>query len=347
MEKSRIQDIITKSILEEASSDELLLLEQRRKESQTNENLYNEYKTIWDASADYEPVNFQPNVEAAYQKHLHLINSEKSNIVQLAASEKTKQKNILYKSSNQEISSHKTRFFTLRRLTSVAALFVMAFGAMVVFNTMNTTSITAEDGVTFASLEDGSSIWLDEGSSISYKRGFGKDHRDIQLDGKAFFDVERNEKVAFNISSNDINVSVLGTSFTVDTRNDNNIVAVKSGKVAVTAKDNQITLTANEKAIFKNDEFIEETATIEDVIWRNSNLSFNNAPLEQVVADINLFHDNKIVLGNNQHLDCPFTARSLAKAPFENIIKVLESAYDIEADHQANGSVLLTITECK
>ena len=338
MDKIRIQDIITKSILEEASSSELMMLENWRKESKKNENLYQEYATIWDASSNYRPIDFQLKADLAFNKHLDLLSKEENKIIHLTSNT----------TSRPTASQPTTRFFTLRRLASVAALFVLILGGLVVFNTLNTISISANNGVAFASLEDGTSIWLDEGSSLSYSSGFGKDHRNIKLKGKAFFDVHRNETLAFNIVSDEIEVSVLGTSFTVDGKEGKNSVSVKTGKVSVKVDDEEITLVADEKAIFENNKFTQLAVTDKDVVWRNSNLSFGNAPLNQVVADINLFHGDRIVLNNDiNNLDCPFTARSLANTSFENIIEILKITYDLEVENQENGNVLLTISECK
>lgn len=337
-----IQDIITKRILEEASSEELVILEKWRSESQYNENLYKEYSAIWDASAKYTSVDFKPKTESAYQKHLALLakeeSSNESKVVRLNTN--TNDSSTLNQSS--------TKFFTLKNLSSIAALFVIAMGAMIVFNKMSNTSFTAEDGVTFASLEDGSSVWLDEGSSLTYTKGFGKNHRDVKLEGKAFFEVNRNEDLVFNIASNDINVAVLGTSFTVDTKAGKNIVSVKTGKVQVNSADKKISLEANQKVEFVNNSFYSLKNSSEDVTWRNRELSFNNAPLNQVISDINLFHNNKIVLDSEgKSLDCPFTARSLANTSFENIIKILKVTYDIEVENKENGNVILSISDCK
>jgi len=334
---SKIQDIITKRILEEVSSEELVILKKWRRESTHNENLYQEYVAIWDASANYTSIDFHPKAESAYQKHLALLDKE----------EKVGQLN-LNKSIPPSTNKSSTKLFSIRRLSSIAALFVIAFGAMVVINSMGKTTLTAEEGVTFASLEDGSSIWLDQGSSLTYSRGFGENHRNLKLEGKAFFDVKRNENLSFKISSNDLDVSVIGTSFTIDTKDGKNIVSVKSGKVSVSASGKEITLVANDKVSFENNHFVEQQAEVADVVWRNQNLSFNNAPLGQVISDINLYHGNKIELDVDiNHLDCPFTARSLANTSFENIIEILEITYDLEIENQENGNVSIKFSDCK
>ncbi|MDF1695031.1 MAG: FecR domain-containing protein [Saprospiraceae bacterium] len=341
MEKSKIHSIITNCILGEASPEEVILLDQWRKESPQNEDLYQEYSSIWNASENYTSQDFKPNAQSAYQKHLDLLASENNN----------EQVRSLSVENTAEIRPkvHKAKILTLRRLSSIAALFVLVFGAYFVFNVMNTTTISGTSGVTFVSLEDGSSIWLDDGSTISYTSGFGTTHRNIDLEGKAFFDVERNENVAFNITSDQLNVSVLGTSFTVDTKSGNNSVAVKSGKVEVTVNNKKITLQEDDKVSFENNEFISSKLSKNDVLWRNSDLSFDNARLDQVIADINLYHNNKIILKSNlDQVDCPFTSKSLASTSFNNIIEILKITYDLEkAESPIDGTVTLTIDECK
>ena len=338
MEELRIQNIITKKLLGEASSEETLILEQWRAESEGNENLFQEYASIWNSSANYEAPEFRPNAEAAYQKHLELLANEEVKVVQLEPEVQRAPK-----------STSVFQLFTMQRVAAIAALFVVVFGAMVVFNSMNTTAIHSGDSISFVSLEDGSSVWLDEGSTLSFDSGFGEYHRNITLDGKAFFDVKKNKDLEFAISSNDLTVSVLGTSFTVDTKEGVNMVAVKSGKVSVSAHDKNITLLPNEKTRLVNNAFVNEAALAEDISWRNSDLSFDNARLDQVISDINLYHNDKIVLDTeSKDIDCPFTSRSLKQTPFENIIEILKITYDLQVNENPdNGEVVLLISDCK
>jgi len=337
MKDSKIQDIITKQILDEATHDEMVMLNEWRKESEENERIYQEYAQIWEASANYEPVDFKPNADDAYQKHMEMLTHEKSNVKTLATHEPMESTSTV----------KKTKFFSLVKLSRIAALFILVMGAYFAFNHLNTHTISAENGVQFVTLEDGSSIWLDEGAEITYKNGFGTSHRALELKGKAFFDVHRIESVPFTITSGKLDVTVLGTKFTVDTETEN-AVSVKSGKVAVKAAQKEITLQAHEKAIFSNDDFTRSAFSAQDVYWRNQDLSFSSAPLQQVVADINIFFDDRIILESDLNsLDCPFTSRSLAENSFENIIEILKVTYDLELVEKNDGKVRLIISDCK
>ncbi len=64
-------------------------------------------------------------------------------------------------------------------------------------------------------LNDGSVVWLNAGSSISYSQHFGISNRDIHLDGEGYFEVRKNADLPFRVVSQDLLVTVLGTKFNV------------------------------------------------------------------------------------------------------------------------------------
>jgi ferric-dicitrate binding protein FerR (iron transport regulator) len=64
-------------------------------------------------------------------------------------------------------------------------------------------------------LPDGSSVWLNAGSTVSYSSGFGVENRDLQLTGEAFFDVKSDSLNPFNVHTSGITVKAFGTLFNV------------------------------------------------------------------------------------------------------------------------------------
>ncbi|MGM9791961.1 MAG: FecR domain-containing protein [Candidatus Cryptobacteroides sp.] len=64
-------------------------------------------------------------------------------------------------------------------------------------------------------LPDGTSVKLNSGSHLSYLPGFGKSHRDVRLDGEAYFDVEHDESIPFTVSTDRLKVTDLGTAFNI------------------------------------------------------------------------------------------------------------------------------------
>ncbi len=84
-------------------------------------------------------------------------------------------------------------------------------------------------------LPDGSTVWLNAGSSISYPEIFDSVERSVALEGEAYFDIQRDEKKPFIVKVGQMNVSVLGTQFNVKAFPNDNVanVSLVSGKVKV------------------------------------------------------------------------------------------------------------------
>ncbi len=93
-------------------------------------------------------------------------------------------------------------------------------------------------------LPDGSKVTLASGSSITYNRLFNGAKRNVSFEGKAFFDVARNPKKPFYIYTQNMIIKVLGTSFRViaDARKES--VTVKTGKVSVYLKEQDLEQSA-------------------------------------------------------------------------------------------------------
>ena len=107
-------------------------------------------------------------------------------------------------------------------------------------------------------LSDGSLIMLQPGGTLKFPAVFANNKRDLELVGEAFFDVAKDKTRPFIISTKDVTVKVLGTSFNVKACKDAREirVAVKTGKVSVSAKkfvnktSDEVLLTPNQEAIY-------------------------------------------------------------------------------------------------
>ncbi len=113
-------------------------------------------------------------------------------------------------------------------------------------------------------LPDGSTVWLNASSKITYDENFGKNLREVSLTGEAFFDVVKDPAHPFVIHTKVIDVKVLGTSFNVkaypeDAHTETSLIR---GKVEVTVKNRgneKYYLKPNEKFVISNS--ISETST--------------------------------------------------------------------------------------
>lgn len=86
-------------------------------------------------------------------------------------------------------------------------------------------------------LADGTSVTLNSETTLAYPEVFGRRHREVKLvRGEAFFDVAKDERAPFTVTSEDVTVSVLGTQFDINTygHNSSTIVYLKEGSVRLT-----------------------------------------------------------------------------------------------------------------
>ena len=62
-------------------------------------------------------------------------------------------------------------------------------------------------------LPDGTLVWLNAGSTITYSQGFGVEERKLKLSGEVYFEVTRNKQLPFEITTKELQLRVLGTKF--------------------------------------------------------------------------------------------------------------------------------------
>jgi len=149
-------------------------------------------------------------------------------------------------------------------------------------------------------LPDGSTVWLNAGSKLTYKEDFGKEIREVSLSGEGFFDVTKMKDKPFIIHTSSIDIKVLGTVFNVmaypeDKRTETSLIR---GRVEVTIRsrpNDKIILSPNEKLVVENDKIIEDgrrkiaKEPIETPVTTSSLVSVDKlkySPIDSTLAEI-------------------------------------------------------------
>ena len=129
------------------------------------------------------------------------------------------------------------------RITYAVALgLALIFALPIAYDSLTTeTLVTQTTDFRTLKLPDGSTISLNAGSQIKYKKDFNTDHRLLTMTGEAYFDVQ-NGNTPFVIQTNQGQVTVLGTSFNVRSREDGFEVGVNEGIVKVSNDSKSVIL---------------------------------------------------------------------------------------------------------
>jgi transmembrane sensor len=169
-------------------------------------------------------------------------------------------------------------------------------------------------------LPDGSKVWLNAGSVLTYNKDFGGDIREVDLSGEAFFEVVSlpltpsggggNEKVPFIIHTEHIDVRVLGTAFNVksypgDKQTETSLVHGKVEVLIHNRPDEKITLHPNEKLVVMNEEVSQPVNAKPGVSNKEPFVSLSK--LNYTAADSILVEtawvQNKLVFDNESFLE--------------------------------------------
>lgn len=169
---------------------------------------------------------------------------------------------------------------------------------------------TPNGSKTTITLPDGSKVWLNAGSSLTYNKDFGGEIREVNLSGEAFFEVvpatsaATAQRIPFIIHTRHIDVRVLGTSFNVksypnDKQTETSLVHGKV-EVMILNRREKIVLRPNEKLIVNNDD---TTATLTGKpVAAGSASSFSVGKVNYIKADSILVEtawvQNKLVFDN-------------------------------------------------
>ena len=137
-------------------------------------------------------------------------------------------------------------------------------------------------------LPDGTEVSLNAGSVLRYCRGFGIRERDVTLDGEGYFKVAKNEKIPFFVTTNGVQVKVVGTVFNVRAYDDDNYVMVSllEGRVNLaTLFGSVMKLFPSEQAFYdKNTGRMEKMKSNASSAcdWLDGGLTFEDAPFADI-----------------------------------------------------------------
>jgi ferric-dicitrate binding protein FerR (iron transport regulator) len=223
----------------------------------------------------------------------------------------------------------KTRSLIYLKLAAAASIaLIIAFSFWKIY--INKVEIYCKPGTTISyNLPDKSNIKLNAGSSVKFNKRKWSSNRVIYLDGEAFFKVKKGK--SFKVITKKGTIAVLGTTFNVSARGDKLEVYCETGKVSVLSTDT-VLLTAGMKSLQTktNQKTKVEKATTHDATWRIGEFWFNNAPLEEVLNEIERQFNVSIEyqITEQRYYSGYFNKKSLAEA-LTNVLDPMGLQYRI------------------
>lgn len=319
-QEDRILQLLTRYLQGDAQDDERKFVEKWVAESESNTTYFEDVKRIWDTSesvADFDQIN----VDEQWGK---------------------------FRSSTVITTKKKSNKVYLKIAASIVLLIGLGFYFNSFFNTEVTLIAKAGTENKFI-LPDESTVWLNEGSRLTYKKGFKGDSRYLNLEGEGFFEVTKDPDKPFIVIANTTQTKVLGTSFNLknNTKTKEVELVLITGSVEFLSNNHKEILVPGDKIIAMAGGKLTKTANenLNFSSWKSGVLKFEKTSVEQVIKDIELHYNKNLIIGSREFANCTLTT-IFDNESFENVLETLKILFDLTYEKVDSNTITINGGEC-
>lgn len=243
---------------------------------------------------------------------------------------------------------------TLYKIIQYAAIIIMSFGLTWYYNYWQNSNRIQTIEVplghrTNILLPDGSNVWLNSGTKLSYNLSFNTFNREVELDGEAYFDVTTNHNNPFIVKSSKGVIEVLGTRFNVTdySRYNEYETALIEGSVKIYANinHNHVIVLPPGKMTHLETGKLTDPYSIDDYgqfRWREGLICFKNASFTTIMNEFQKYYGLKIQVENTKYKDLYYTGKFRQEDGIDYALRVLQK--DIGFDYlRDDDNKLITI----
>lgn len=290
-------------------------------------------KKHWD-ELDYEHAELDESTEKVLNKIHHQINLES------------------FDEQNSQTFLKKAVFY----FSKVAAVFIVPILLYAIYSYNQSTNVNYGElpnqkmayaeivsplgARTHFTLPDGSSGWLNSGSTLKFPVKFSGNERNLKLTGEAWFDVVKNPQIPFVVNALGVDVVALGTKFNVQAYPDNKSVDVtlESGKVIVNRKTNNQTkfitelkpgdqLSVSRKKLNPVKGKVVELEKV--TAWKEGKLVMRNEKMSEVIKKLERWYNIKITVKDKEIEDYSYRA-TFQDETIDEILRLLKLTSPID-----------------
>ena len=308
MEKN-INQLISKVLNHEASSEEIICFSRWLSESEDNNNEFRKLKSYWDADTSFIH-NIKPELS---------LESTQRKIYQARKKRKIKQGMILG--------------------ISIAASLLILLGIDYFFIKISKavpveyyTYLTDNNRIDFI-LEDGTKICLNKNSKFTYTDKYNKTNREVKIEGEAYFNVAHNPENPFVVEFDDVKIRVLGTTFNVKHDEHANIrTTLAEGSLRFETPDQQVTLTPDQQLLYTTSSRRIDITSVDvdkELAWVEGVMRVKHVLFSDIINDLKKKYKVHIVIQNEslKNSSVSMTGTFAEDQTLEDIFKVISISY--------------------
>jgi transmembrane sensor len=332
MRKKFFMNLCTKAITGNLSEVEQPVLEKWLNESETNRKEFEQIKNTW-SRIRQNKENSLPNLDVEWNKLNYRIANE-----------------------TKDLKSNKKWFEAISEILykpfykpAIAVIVLLALSAIYIIHVNNEPipmiSISTNPGEKKTiMLSDGSSVLLNYSSNLEYPKEFFET-REIKLNGEAYFSVKKDKK-QFIIRTANAMVTVVGTKFTIKTRDAGTEIFVEEGKVNLKQSKSKrmgVNLSAGQKSIVVADllpsapEMVDSEAALS---WLNSILNFNHTPLHEIKSELEMLYGTQIMIQNEEIKNLTLSGSFRNDMPVDTLLDMVCLALELKYEKQPGKYII-------
>nr|WP_320059675.1 FecR family protein [uncultured Bacteroides sp.] len=196
-------------------------------------------------------------------------------------------------------------------------------------------------------LPDGTKVWLNAKSRLTYPTDFNGKNRKVTLTGEGYFAVARNEKKPFIVHAQQYDIRVLGTEFNVIAYPHSNFfeTSLLKGSVQIfTPNSGTHKLVPNRRIYSQKGKLYEGPIKNSDhFLWRKGLICFNDESVGDIIKKLEIYYDITIIVKNRSILDNRYSGKFRMKEGVEHVLKVLQlkHKFSYEKDEEKNTITIL------
>lgn len=179
-------------------------------------------------------------------------------------------------------------------------------------------------------LSDGTNVWLNACSELTYPASFKEETRNVSLKGEAYFDVSKDAEHPFVVQTNRYDIKVLGTKFNVraEELNCEFSAALLEGSIELTNNlepGSKLRLAPMQKAELRgNDMVVESIRNLDDYRWKEGLICFEDIRFADLMQRFEKTYDIRIVIRNERLHDYKCSGKCRVSDGVDFILQVLQ-----------------------
>jgi len=303
--------LLSRILSGEANQEEKEIFYQGLSETKTDEALFYDIKSLWIRAS---MQNNRMDVDSEYNLFLNKI-------------KQPKQKNTL--TIGKQVMKYAAIILFVLCFSGLSGYFISEWNISNRGSGIQKFS-ALKGSVGIVELADGTKIWLNSGSQLTYREDRIGKQRLAELTGEAFFEVSHNEKLPFLVKAGKITIRDLGTTFNIKAYSRDNLIetSLVEGKAEILNR-NGITLTAlhpGESAIYSTDNEKFEIRQITNNVlsaWRDGKFVIRDQRLEDIFNELSRWYDVEFRFDNQRFKDYRYTGNIKKTTTVQHILKML------------------------